>query len=126
MTLHENLALVYQEFGKHEEAMEAYNKVLEIDPNRAISLKNLAWLLVTAFQDRLRDEARALDPPKKALSLERSPVFLDTLAEAYYVVVSKRRPLRQLRKQSPLKKETHNTIGSSWKISKWEEFVGLI
>ena len=45
--------------------MEAYNKVLEIDPNRAISLKNPAWLPVTALQDRLRDEARALDPPRR-------------------------------------------------------------
>ena len=84
MTLYENLAVVYQELGKYEEAMAAYNKVLEIDPNRAVSLNNLAWLLVTAPEERLRDEPRALDLAKKAVSLERSPIYLDTLAEAYY------------------------------------------
>lgn len=46
MTLYENLAVVYQELGKHEEAMEAYNKALEIDPNCAISLKNLPYFWI--------------------------------------------------------------------------------
>lgn len=85
VTLQENLAVVYQELGKYDEAVETYNRILEIDSNRAVSLNNLAWLLVTAPHERLRDEARALDLAKKAVSLERSPVFLDTLAEAYYV-----------------------------------------
>jgi len=85
MALYENLAVVYQELGKYEEAMETYNRILDTDPNRAVSLNNLAWLLVTVPQERLRDEPRALDLAKKAVSLERSPVFLDTLAEAYYV-----------------------------------------
>ena len=84
ITLHENLAMVYQQLEKYEEAMEAYNKVLEIDPEQAVSLNNLAWLLVTVPQASLRDEVRALKLAKKAVLLERSPVFLDTLAEAYY------------------------------------------
>jgi len=42
--------------------------------------------LVTAPEERLRDEPRALDLAKKAVSLERSPIYLDTLAEAYYAV----------------------------------------
>ena len=84
--------------------MEAYNKVLEIDPNRSISLNNLAWLLVIALQDRLRGEALALDPAKKAVSLERSPVFLDTLAEAYYVVGFKEKAVATIKEAIALEK----------------------
>ena len=84
IVLYENLAMLYQQLEKYEEAMETYNKVLEIDPEQAASLNNLAWLLVTVPQASLRDEVRALKLAKKAVLLERSPVFLDTLAEAYY------------------------------------------
>ena len=104
MTLYENLAVFYQELGKYEEAMEAYNKALEIDPNRAVSLNNLAWLLVIELQDRLRDEALALDPAKKAVSLERSPVFLDTLSEVYYVVGFKEKAVATIKEAIALEK----------------------
>ena len=40
---------------------------------------------MTASHEELRDERRGLDLAKRAVALERSPVFLDTLAEAYYV-----------------------------------------
>ncbi|MBU4353037.1 MAG: tetratricopeptide repeat protein, partial [Nanoarchaeota archaeon] len=69
---------------KYEDAMEAYERIIEIAPNQAVSLNNLAWLLVTAPNEGLRDKARALELAKKAVALERSPVFLDTLAEAFY------------------------------------------
>jgi tetratricopeptide (TPR) repeat protein len=104
MTLYENLAVVYQELGKYEEAMEAYNKALKTDLNRAVSLNNLAWLLVIELQDRLRDEALALDPAKKAVSLERSPVFLDTLAEVCYVVGFKEKVVATIREAIALEK----------------------
>jgi tetratricopeptide (TPR) repeat protein len=108
MTLYENLALVYQELGKHEEAMEAYNKVLEIDPNRAISLKNLALLLVTVPNEALRDKARALELAKKAVDVERSPVYLDTLAEAYYAEGSNAEALAVIKGAIALEKgDTH-------------------
>jgi Zn-dependent protease with chaperone function len=104
MALYENLAVVYQELGKYDEAMEAYNRILEIDPNRAVSLNNLAWLLVTVPQERLRDESRALDLAKKAVSLERSPIFLDTLAEAYYVEGFKEEAVAAIREAIALEK----------------------
>ena len=55
------------------------------DPDQAEALNNLAWLLVTAPDEELRDKKRSLVLAKKAVLLERSSVFLDTLAEAYYV-----------------------------------------
>jgi hypothetical protein len=49
-----------------------------------VSLNNLAWLLVTVPVKELRDKGHALILARRAVALERSPVFLDTLAEASY------------------------------------------
>ncbi|MCP4666909.1 MAG: M48 family metalloprotease [Deltaproteobacteria bacterium] len=83
--LYQDLAVVYHTMGKYQEAKETYEKIIDLDPNQAASLNNLAWLLVTASREELRDERRGLDLAKRAVALERSPAFLDTLAEAYYV-----------------------------------------
>jgi tetratricopeptide (TPR) repeat protein len=82
--LHENLAMLYHKTGRLEEAIENYERVITLDPSRAGALNNLAWILVTASDDRFRDRKRALVLAKEAVKLERSPIFLDTLAEAYY------------------------------------------
>jgi tetratricopeptide (TPR) repeat protein len=84
ITIYQNLAMVYQHLEEYEDAIETYEKIIELDPNEAVSLNNLAWLLVTAPNEALRDKTRALHLAKKAVDLERSPVFLDTLAEAFY------------------------------------------
>ena len=84
IAIYQNLAMVYQQMGKYKDAMVAYEKIIDLDPQQAVSLNNLAWLLVTAPNEDLRDKARALELAKNAVALERSPVFLDTLAEAYY------------------------------------------
>jgi Zn-dependent protease with chaperone function len=64
--------------------IKLYERVLSLDPNQPIALNNLAWILVTADDVELRDKKRALALAQRAVSLERSPVFLDTLAEALY------------------------------------------
>ena len=56
-----------------------------IDPDQPMVLNNLAWLLVTSGDSRLRDNQRGLYLAKQAVALERNPQFLDTLAEAYFV-----------------------------------------
>ena len=83
--LYKGLAMVYQELGRNEKAIETYKRILDLDENSAVSMNNLAWLLVTEPDEELRDPARALELAKKAVAIERSAVFLDTLAEAYYV-----------------------------------------
>jgi tetratricopeptide (TPR) repeat protein len=82
--LYQDLAILYHNMGKYGEAKKTYERIIDLDPNRPVSLNNLAWLLVTVPQEALRDEMRGLDLAKRAVALERSPVFLDTLAEAYY------------------------------------------
>jgi len=84
LALYESLALVYQKMGKHGEAITTYEEIIAIKPDRAVALNNLAWIFVTAPQKELRDEARGLELARQAVGLERSAVFLDTLAEAHY------------------------------------------
>jgi Zn-dependent protease with chaperone function len=84
LALYESLALVYQKMGKHGEAINTYEEIIAVDPERAAALNNLAWILVTAPERELRDEPRGLELARRAVALERSAVFLDTLAEAHY------------------------------------------
>jgi Zn-dependent protease with chaperone function len=82
--LYQSLAMLYHQMEKHEAAIRSYEEILARDPDRAVALNNLAWLLVTVPEERLRDNRRALALAERAVRLERTPVFLDTLAEAYY------------------------------------------
>ena len=79
-----SLAIVYQEANRYAEAKEAYERVLLLDGEQPIALNNLAWLLVTVPDEGLRDPKRALLLAERAVAIEKSPTFLDTLAEAYY------------------------------------------
>lgn len=83
--LYVRLAEAYIHIGKHEKALEAYEKGLSIDPDNAVILNNLAWLLLTAQDESFQDYERGLSLAEEAVGLERSAVFLDTLAEAYYL-----------------------------------------
>jgi Zn-dependent protease with chaperone function len=85
LQLYQNLAMVYQKLGKDREAIKTYERLIQLDSGQSLALNNLAWLLATAEDKSLRDDHRALSLAKRAVSLERSPMYLDTLAEAYYV-----------------------------------------
>jgi len=82
--LYQKLAMVYHEMGKYREAILTYEKIILLDPEQAAALNNLAWLLVTVTDKNLRDKGRALNLAKRAVAINKSPIFLDTLAEAYY------------------------------------------
>jgi Zn-dependent protease with chaperone function len=80
----QRLALFTLKRGNLRETIKLYERVLSLDENQPIALNNLAWILVTADDVELRDKKRALALAQRAVALERSPVFLDTLAEALY------------------------------------------
>ena len=84
IVLYQNLAMVYHEMGKYREAMRVYERIILLDQTQPLALNNLAWLLVTIPDERYRDKERALTLARRAVDLKRSPIFLDTLAEAYY------------------------------------------
>jgi tetratricopeptide (TPR) repeat protein len=79
-----SFAMVCHEMGDYEKAVASYERIIDLDPNHAMALNNLAWILVTAPNEGLRNKGRALELAKRAVAVKRSSVFLDTLAEAYY------------------------------------------
>jgi Zn-dependent protease with chaperone function len=82
---YKGLAHIYHKRGDLSKARWAYENILRLDPNDEMALNNLAWILATAQDTELLDYPRALLLAKLATDKERSPTFLDTLAEAYYV-----------------------------------------
>lgn len=71
--------------GRQAEAIKDYEKALEVDPNDSGILNNLAWVLATSPDDKLRDGKRALELAKKACELTeyKEAHILSTLAAAY-------------------------------------------
>ena len=79
------LAYVYNNNGDMTKAKWAYENILRLQPDDGTALNNLAWLLATANDEKLIDHDRSLVLAKRAVEVDRSTTFLDTLAEAYYV-----------------------------------------
>jgi tetratricopeptide (TPR) repeat protein len=67
------------------EVKRAYEKSLALKPDQPQVLNNLAWLLATCVDERLRDPPRALTLARRAAELEQSAYIFDTLAESYFV-----------------------------------------
>ena len=80
-----NLAFALARLGQHEEAIAQYRQALRLNPNHAMTLNNLARLLATSKDERLRSSAEAIRLASRACELtdDRDPVKLDTLAMAY-------------------------------------------
>ena len=78
------LASLYYELGREALALKWYQKALELEPQDSELMNNLAWLLATAKDKKLRDPKRALELALKAVSLRPIATYLDTLAEAFW------------------------------------------
>jgi len=102
------LAMAYHEMGKNAEAMRTYEKIIQMDPQNALALNNLAWFLVTVPHVGKEDRERGLDLAKRAVARERSPVYLDTLAEAYYVNGYVQEAIRTMEEAISLAKENRD------------------
>jgi uncharacterized protein (TIGR03790 family) len=71
------LAMLDEQDGHYERAVEGYERLLKLAPNDVVSLNNLAYLLAT----RLNKPKEALDPAERALRLApRSASIVDTVA----------------------------------------------
>jgi tetratricopeptide (TPR) repeat protein len=70
--------------GKHAEAVADYNKAVKLDPDDSGMLNNLAWVLATSPDDKLRDGKRAIELATKACELTdyKAAHILSTLAAA--------------------------------------------
>jgi tetratricopeptide (TPR) repeat protein len=84
LSYYEGLAMLYHETGRIMQAVESYERILELSPDHHMSLNNLAWILATSEEEAIRDPSRALLLAERAVAQKRTAVYLDTLAEAYY------------------------------------------
>jgi Flp pilus assembly protein TadD len=79
------LAQLCYETGQPGEAAAAFRESLRMKPDSTEALNNLAWLLATCSDERVRDGAEAVRCAKEACKLTdfKEPVFMSTLAAAY-------------------------------------------
>ena len=80
-----NLANTLLQLRRWDEAVAHLRLALTISPNDPEAMKNLAWVLATCPEARIRDgaEAVALAQRANALTGDRNPIFAVTLAAAY-------------------------------------------
>ena len=71
--------------GKHAEAIADYENALKVDDEDTGVLNNLAWVLATSPEDKLRNSKRSIELAKKACELTKyeKPHILSTLAAGY-------------------------------------------
>lgn len=79
------LATVFLEMSRPAEAAEQYREVLRSRPDSVPALNNLAWLLATHPDERVRNGIEAVALAERAVALTRgdAPAILGTLAAAY-------------------------------------------
>jgi tetratricopeptide (TPR) repeat protein len=71
--------------GKHVEAVADYDEALKIDAEDTGVLNNLAWVLATSPEDKVRNADRSIEIATKACELTKyeKPHILSTLASGY-------------------------------------------
>jgi tetratricopeptide (TPR) repeat protein len=71
--------------GKYPEALMRYEKAIRLDPRFPWSANNLAWVLSTCPDEKLRDGQRAIEFARQAIKVPKVevPDFINTLAAAY-------------------------------------------
>ena len=82
---HEGMARALAAQGKKAETIEHLSAAIELAPDNAQALNTLAWMLSTEGDAKYRDGARAVELSLRACALteNRHPLLLDTLAAAY-------------------------------------------
>jgi arylsulfatase A-like enzyme/Tfp pilus assembly protein PilF len=82
---HYNLAGAFYKKGELQLAVKHWNEAVRTQPDAAEVLNNLAWVLATNDNERLRDPQRAARLARRACELTefKHAGYLDTLAAAY-------------------------------------------
>ncbi len=80
-----NLGIAYNQLGKYDLAIQNWKKALELKPNSAESLNNMAFLLATSDSPSIRDVNKAAELARRACELTgyKEAAILDTMAITY-------------------------------------------
>jgi serine/threonine protein kinase/Flp pilus assembly protein TadD len=79
------LGMVLSQQKKLDDAIAAYRKAIALDGNYHPAHNDLAWLLSTCADAKLRDPAQAVVLAKKAVELDqKNQAYANTLGAAYY------------------------------------------
>jgi tetratricopeptide (TPR) repeat protein len=80
-----HIGMTLDQSGRTREAVAQYRKALRLNPNLAVALNNLAWVLAASPDDELRNGAEAVRLAERACELTHygEPLFIGTLAAAY-------------------------------------------
>ena len=80
-----HIGMTLDQSGRTREAVAQYRKALRLNPNLAVALNNLAWVLAASPDDGLRNGAEAVRLAERACELTHygAPFFIGTLAAAY-------------------------------------------
>ncbi len=60
---------IYYDLHQYDKAIADYSKAIELDPRDAVSASQLAWLLATCPNSKLRDPGRAVQLARRAIEL---------------------------------------------------------
>jgi serine/threonine protein kinase len=113
-----NVAVTYSFLGRHAEALKLHEEVLTLrmkkvrfdHPETLQSMNELAWMLATSPDPKLRDPRRALELAKKAVDLApEKGDFRNTLGAAYYRAGDWECAVRELAKSTELRKGGDST-----------------
>lgn len=77
-----NRGPLYAKMGNYPLAREDLRRVVALSPETALYANDLAWLLATCPDQTTRDGKQAVAYARQAVKMERSAVYLDTLAAA--------------------------------------------
>jgi serine/threonine protein kinase/Flp pilus assembly protein TadD len=100
-----NLAILLAANGRPHEAEKAYRKLLELAPQHAAGHNNLAWLLATYPDVKIRDPKRAVELARRAAELTpKEGNHWNTLGVAYYRAGDWKAAVEALRKSDELLK----------------------
>jgi Zn-dependent protease with chaperone function len=75
---------VYYDRKNIERAASAYESSIDLSPDNADTLNNLAWLLATETDSSIHNPKRAMKLAKRAIAIKKAPHIWDTLAECYF------------------------------------------
>jgi serine/threonine protein kinase/Tfp pilus assembly protein PilF len=78
-------AVIYKMLKRYDEAIADYERAIELQPDNALHLNNLAWFLVTCPDSGFCDAGRAVELAEKAVELSpKKWHYANTLGVAYY------------------------------------------